>query len=282
MTILACIDSSRYSKSVSAYAARAALRLKTGVDLLHAIERHPGEDVVDRSGLITIDMADNTLSELARINEERSRIAQQAARLLLDHAAEQIRAAGVAEVRERVVFGSLIDALKTQSEHARLIIVGRRGEGSNQARDHLGSNLERIVRTSTHPVLIVPEEPRVLQRFVIAYDGSANADRLIVALAGETLLLEATCDLVMVGSDTVDHREKLKAAANRLRGVGYTVTEHLLPGHADEVILETVRTQDADLLVMGAYGHTRIRERIIGSTTTTLMRESTVPLLVIR
>lgn len=282
MTILACIDSSRYSERVSDYAARAALRLEAPVVLLHAIERQPGDEVTDRSGLMTIDMADHTLAEFARINEQRSRLAQQAARLLLDQAAARIRAAGVEEIQERVVFGSIVDTVKTYADDARLIIVGRRGEGANQAKGHLGSNLERIVRSSSHPVLIVSDETRTLKRFVIAFDGSANARRLIDYLAGETLLLEAICDLVMVGSDTEEHQDQLAAAAGRLREVGYTVHERLLQGHADEVILATVQEVDADLLVMGAYGHTRIREKIIGSTTTTLLRESTVPLLIVR
>jgi nucleotide-binding universal stress UspA family protein len=38
----------------------------------------------------------------------------------------------------------------------------------------------------------------------------------------------------------------------------------------------------ADLLVMGAYGHSRIRELIIGTTTTALLRDTPVPLLVVR
>jgi nucleotide-binding universal stress UspA family protein len=62
---------------------------------------------------------------------------------------------------------------------------------------------------------------------------------------------------------------------------GYRVTELLEPGHVDHVILATLHDTDADLLVMGAYGHTRIRELISGRMTTTLLRASAVPVLVI-
>ena len=87
--------------------------------------------------------------------------------------------------------------------------------------------------------------------------------------------------LLTVGAGDLRQRELL-AAATRLRAAGYRVTELLEPGHVDEVILATLQDTDADLLVMGAYGHSRIRELIIGSTTTTLLRSSAVPVLVIR
>ena len=54
------------------------------------------------------------------------------------------------------------------------------------------------------------------------------------------------------------------------------------PGHPDEAIVSVVERTDADLLVMGAYGHSRIRNLIIGSTTTALLRACTVPVLVVR
>ena len=74
-------------------------------------------------------------------------------------------------------------------------------------------------------------------------------------------------------------------AAERLRGVGYTVVERMQlmePGRHDEAIIQAVEGRKADLLVMGAYGHSRLRNMLVGSTTTALLRGSTVPVLVVR
>lgn len=283
MTVLACIDRSRYTTSVCEYAARAARRLGVTVDLLHAIDWQPaGPEVVDRSGRMSLGMADTALEEFTRLNETRNRLAQEQARRLLDEAAAYIRASGVEVARERVVFGQLVDHLHDYDQDARLIVVGRRGEREDQASSHLGSNLERIVRSSRHPVLIVPVEPRELTRFLIAYDGGASSRKAIDMLSQDTLLLEAECHLLMVGSDNEDHRAQLAEAERRLRDAGYQVTSALRPGHADDVIVESIQAFDADLLVMGAYGHARIREMIIGSTTTALLRSSPVAVLVVR
>jgi nucleotide-binding universal stress UspA family protein len=283
MTVLACIDRSRYTAAVCEYAARAARRLDVGVDLLHAIDWQPIEPgPIDRSGRMSLGMADTALEEFTRLNEARNRLAQEQARQLLDHAAHLIRAAGVGNIRERIVFGQLVDHLHDYDAEARLIVVGRRGEREDQASSHLGSNLERIVRSSHHPVLIVPAEPRKLSRFLVAFDGSASSGKLIDLLTQEALLLEAECHLLMVGEENELHRTQVTNAADALRSAGYAVEATIVPGHADAVIIEKVRALDADLLMMGAYGHSRIREMIIGSTTTSLLRSSPVPILVVR
>ena len=56
----------------------------------------------------------------------------------------------------------------------------------------------------------------------------------------------------------------------------------VLPGPVDEAIRGAVDRGSIDLLVMGAYGHSRIRQLIVGSTTTALLRLCSVPVVVLR
>ena len=56
----------------------------------------------------------------------------------------------------------------------------------------------------------------------------------------------------------------------------------LLAGEPQDVLPELVRAQAPALLVMGAYGHSRLRQWLLGSTTSTLLRLSDVPVLVLR
>lgn len=283
MTILACIDGSRYAPAVCAYAARVARRLGAGITVLHAIE--PADQAptwTDRSGLMTANMTEATLERFTRLNEERNRIAQEHGRALLDQAAEQVRGHGATVDRELLVFGSLVDAIHEHDAGARFVVLGRRGEAEARASAHLGSNLERVVRASRHPVLIVPPEYRPLERFIVAYDGSASSEKAITMLTSETLLQEASCRLLLVGQDDAAHRATLAGARSRLEAVGYRVESVIRSGDPEPAIVQEVREWDADLLVMGAYGHSRIRELIIGSTTTALLRDSPVPLLVVR
>lgn len=283
MTILACVDGSRYTISVCEYAARAALRTGTGVVVLHAIARPSDrEALLDLSGVMTVDMTEEALEEFTRVHEASNRLAQTLGRRVLDNAAARVRAAGVADVQERLVFGELVDSLDDYDAGVRLIVMGKRGTSEGNAASHVGSNLERMVRASHHPLLIVPAESRTLKRFVVAYDAGPSANKIIETLIHEPLLLDAECILLTVSGTNAEKREQLTLAGDRLRAVGYQVMERMVPGPSDEVILATVRDTDADLLVMGAYGHSRLRMLMVGSTTTALLRTSTVPVLVIR
>jgi nucleotide-binding universal stress UspA family protein len=86
----------------------------------------------------------------------------------------------------------------------------------------------------------------------------------------------------MVGADTAEAQEQLAAAAELLRVAGFAVQTKLLPGEPEQALPELLSTQGAALLVMGAYGHSRIRQLIVGSTTTTLLRLSELPVLILR
>jgi nucleotide-binding universal stress UspA family protein len=50
-------------------------------------------------------------------------------------------------------------------------------------------------------------------------------------------------------------------------------------GNAGEVLLAQAAAHAADLLVMGAYGHTRLREMVFGGATRHVLREATLPVL---
>ena len=75
---------------------------------------------------------------------------------------------------------------------------------------------------------------------------------------------------------------RLHEAERTLSAAGYQVTVAIEDGEPDEVIASRVKADGIDLLVMGAYGHSRIRNLIVGSTTTALIQSCAIPVLVIR
>lgn len=87
---------------------------------------------------------------------------------------------------------------------------------------------------------------------------------------------------LMVGPSTFDTRQELDKVAQTLIEAGFAVTTELLAGEADEVIIQQLNASQSDLLVMGAYGHSRIKHLLIGSTTSTLVRKASTPMLLLR
>lgn len=86
----------------------------------------------------------------------------------------------------------------------------------------------------------------------------------------------------MVAPDTTLARQHLKEAQAALQATGVVAEIELVAGEPQQVLPELVKRQTPALLVMGAFGHSRLRQLLVGSTTTSLLRLSDVPVLVLR
>jgi nucleotide-binding universal stress UspA family protein len=88
-------------------------------------------------------------------------------------------------------------------------------------------------------------------------------------------------EIVRVG-DSADARTALDEAQVVLARAGIPATARLLHGTPEEAILAHLKDSGADVLVMGAYGHSRIRSLMVGSTTTAMLQKAQVPVLLVR
>lgn len=153
--------------------------------------------------------------------------------------------------------------------------------------DLLGNNrhaIEEALFNSGRPVIVVPKsggnpEP---QRIAIAWDGSARSARAV----GDALPLlrnAGRVTIIMVGAEKDLSRI---ASANgpttylERHGVkSERVTLEAVRGDVAEALREYVRGSDAELIVMGAYVHSRFRQAVLGGVTHSLLEDSPVPLL---
>jgi len=277
--ILALLDGSIYSESVCHHTAWIAARLKASVEALHVLGRREGVDKQDLSGALRLGARSKLLEELAALDEQRAKLAQARGHAILEDARAILEKDGVAEVTTRLRRGDLLEAILDVESGIRAIAIGKRGEGADFASGHLGSNLERIVRSSRVPVFVASREFRPIVKVLLAYDGSASAKVAVERMAASPVFagLEI-CVLHVGGSDPA----VTDPAVARLRAAGLQATPRALPGEPDEVLGRLVASEGFDLLVMGAYGHSRIRSLIIGSTTTAMIQTVKAPVLLYR
>ncbi len=163
-----------------------------------------------------------------------------------------------------------------------MIIIGKRGEAADFAKLHLGSNLERVVRSATKPVMVASRTFKPINKFLIAFDGGESAMKAVRHIASGKLFTGLPCVLLCVGKPTDSLQDKLDDAAGLLRKAGYAVEAGFETGEPEDVIKNRIEADSIDLLVMGAYGHSRIRNLIIGSTTTEMVRSCQVPVMMFR
>ena len=282
-TILTCTDGAAYAGSIYQHSAWAAQRLGAGVEILHALEHHREHtQKIDLSGTIGIDARAELTEELTKLEEAQSRVARLKGKAILEDARAQLESLGVTQITATLRHGSLLETLQDLEPRADLVVVGKRGEHAGPSQSPLGSNLEELVRISIRPVLVAARSFRPLTRVLIAYDHSASAKKAVAFASSSPLFRGLECHLLMVGRSDAAHESALNDAKNQLATSGLNPKAQLLPGNAATVIAEQVQSHTIDLLVMGAYGHSHIREFFVGSTTTKLVRGCSIPVLMFR
>lgn len=280
--IAACIDGSYFSTAVCDAAAWASRRLAAPLTFVHAIDRGVAGVPADTSGQIGLGAREHLLAELSDLDEKRARVARKQGRLMLEAACERARADGVAEPASRQRNGALVETLADMQDEIRLLVLGKRGESAASAAEHMGSNLERVIRTLTCPILITPDAFSVPERILIAFDGSATAQRMIERVVASPLFDGTQCHLITVGEDSEQRRADLSAAAAKLEQRFGAVRKERLSGEVERALRDYKHAHDIDLTVMGAYGHSRIRHLLVGSTTTDMIRHARLPVLITR
>jgi len=281
--VIAMIDGSIYSRSVSDHTAWAAERLGAGVDLVHVLGRREGPSApADLSGNMSAGLRETLLQELADLDAANAQAAQKRGRLILESVQSVLAERGIDAVTPKLRHGDLIETVAALEVEADLLIIGKRGEAADFAKMHLGSNLERVVRSSHIPVLISSRAFKPIGRFLIAFDGQRTAMKAVDYVARTQLFAGLECHLLTVGTKTAAIERQLDDATTLLKAGGITVTTAALPGQPDQVIAKYVEESAIDLLVMGAYSHSRLRSLFIGSTTTETIRNCLIPVLVYR
>lgn len=281
--ITAFIDGSIYSQSVCQHAAWIAGRLDASVELLHLLGRHEtGSAPSDLSGNIALGARSSLLKELSELDEQRARLAMKRGRAILEDGEAAVRAAGVEAVSGRLRHGDVVDTVAGVEADSDLLVIGKRGEAADFAKLHLGSNLERVVRASHKPVFVAARAFKPIEKVLVAYDGGASSMKAVDAISRSPLFAGLTVKLLMVGTDNTEARNRLAEAEAVLRGAGVAVQGEVVAGQPETVISERVESENFGLLVMGAYGHSRIRSLIIGSTTTEMLRSCKIPVMLFR
>ena len=281
-TVLACIDGSSFSPAVCDAAAWATLRLEVPLVFLHVLHKRHDPQSTDLSGSIGLGAQEDLLEELAALDEKRGKLAQEGGRQILSAAMERACCAGIVAPERLQRHGGLVETLTEMEEGIRLLVLGKRGQEAAVASEHLGSHLERVIRAMHRPILVTTLEFRAPQRVMLAFDGSATTRKGVEMVAASPLFRGLSCHLVMSGADSAENRGQLDWARQTLQRAGFDAPAAILPGEPENVLTRYQQKHEIDLMIMGAYGHSRIRQLLIGSTTTEMMRKSTIPLLLLR
>jgi nucleotide-binding universal stress UspA family protein len=226
----------------------------------------------------------------------------------LQHAAARVREAGI-PVSEHLERGRAAPRISEAADAlaADLILIGTRGN-TKFKRLLLGSVAEEVVRVAQRPVLTVhPTDDRPIEPvrrllfptdFSVASDQAlAVANRLLIGSAETKILLvhayHITASIVPLAGfrgevvplfvENAQHMaEKLtQPSAEALRSRGFAVDVVVKRGDPALIVTELAAEHDADLVVMGTRGHSKIRQLLLGSTAERVVEHASCPVLTV-
>ncbi|HIE0305434.1 universal stress protein [Pseudomonas aeruginosa] len=280
--VTACIDGSACAPAVCDYAAWASQRLNAPLTFLHVLDQRQYPVSADLSGNIGLGSREHLLDELAALDEQRNKLALEQGLVMLAAAKERAIADGVSSPETRQRHGDLLESLRELGNDIRLLVIGRQGESSDGAELHVGSQLESVIRIMRRPLLVTPTRFKQPESAMLAFDGGATTRKRVEMLAASPLLKGLPIHLVMVGTETMENSAQMEAACSILASAGHKVHTAIRTGEVEPALHAYQEEHGVDLLVMGAYGHSRIRQFLVGSTTAHMLRTTTTPLLLLR
>jgi len=212
--------------------------------------------------------------------EEQLHRVEQRAEQHLEEFATRCNEAGVSHEEVKRV-GSPDELIQKEAQAVDLVLLARHAHFRFTARADVGeSTVRRVLQNIPRPVVVVPPSPHPDGPVVVAYDGSLQAARALMALEATGLSGPGPVNIISVEQLASEARHDAELAQ---RFLSYHKVESVLlvlesAAAPAGVILEQVGHLGASLLVMGAYGQPALREFVLGSVTATALSESPVPL----
>ncbi len=202
-------------------------------------------------------------------------------RAALDELEGKCNSAGIPctrTIKEGVVSREIVESAK----RCDMISMRMAGEHAFWRDAFLGSNLEFVARQTHKPVLVTPEKYKKITKILVAYDGSSFSTKALNASAEIAQKMQLPLTVITVSDDKKSGEDVLSRSTEILKGYDITHDNMLEGGDIVDAILGFCEKGSYDLLVIGAYGHSKIRELILGNTTVQIMRKVTCPVLLCR
>jgi nucleotide-binding universal stress UspA family protein len=153
-----------------------------------------------------------------------------------------------------------------------IVVVSRTGYNRLSSPDSgVDALVAPVIRASVRPVLVADSdfrEENEIRNILVAYDGSNHAARALLLAAELAARPGVSCALLTVAQSEDSGREVQQPAEAFLFHHGIIPRKQVIVSpKTSEVICDIVKSGKADVLIMGAYGHSPIREVLFGSTT---------------
>jgi nucleotide-binding universal stress UspA family protein len=178
--------------------------------------------------------------------------------------------------------GIIPNEICERSKVADLVVLGHRGINEGFSTGLLGNTAESVTRKCPRPVFVSTKKFKPIERPLLAYDGSQRASSAMESAAELCARLKLPLTVLHVPKEEKAAEGVLQQARSYLGSYEIEARYEVVRGYPEQKIVEYLVNFNCDLLFIGAYGHRRIIEMVLGSTTEYVLRKSPCPVFLNR
>ena len=273
-SILLAVDGSVFTDSVVAHGKDLAQRLKAHLRVYSIVDVRIYEWVLNTGGEGYMPVIPSNI-----FHDESYKFHNQRADALLKTLGEQLGKAQVSYETGKLE-GSPVELICDMARQVDMVIMGARGDYARWGDRLLGATLESASRQIQTPLMIVDKQYNAFNSITCAYDRSESSNKALKLSAYFAGTLKLPLVVVNVNDDEEERKATLEEAKIYLKPYNLEAQYHHEAGDPVEILIQaTQESPEHTALIMGSYGHSRIREAILGSTTVQVMRNAVKPII---
>ncbi|TDI83424.1 MAG: universal stress protein [Caldithrix sp.] len=272
-SILLPIDGSVYTEAQVRYTVELARAFDARVSVLSILDVRIFEwaVVMGTDGFVPI-IPSNVYKE------ESKKILESKAAAVLEKCSEILTSENV-EFDAEKISGSPSDIICEKAPLVDLLVIGMRGEFAKWKKNLVGATLDAVMRQWSKSILVTSREFKSIGSILFAYDGSERSNKALQLVGLFATQLSAPVTVLSVHDKEMFRSKLLEEAQSYLKPYKAQVDLVGVSGNPEKEIIRVAGERHCDLMIMGAFGHSRIREAILGSTTEQVVRKADVPVL---
>jgi nucleotide-binding universal stress UspA family protein len=274
--VLIPLDGSEHSKTALEYAVWITEKFDGTLFGQHIIDTISIEGTFfhDISGSLGFEPYLDFSTKMREVLEERGKT-------ILDNFAEHCRQKGIRH-QTFLGMGLIANEICERSKVADLVVIGHRGVNEEFSTGLLGTTAESITRKCPRPIFVSTKRFQNINRPLLAYDGSQRASTAMESAAEFCSLLHLPLTVLTIAKEKSLAEGILQQAKSYLHSYAIETRFEIDRGYPEQKIIDYLTNFDYDLLFIGAYGHRRIIEMVLGSTTEYVLRNTPCPVFLNR
>jgi len=279
--IYACVDGSKYSESVTRYGAMIAKTLDVPLKILNTVSHKHNPETANLSGNIKLGESDEILQNLSEDDSKQSKTKIAYGKEVLQACKNIATKMGAKDIITAQRHGNLYENLQELEDEIRVLLIGISGH-KHKNETGIGTQVEEIIRSLRVPTLLINQEYKEPQKVMIAYNGSDAAKKALDIVSMQPIFGSVERFVVSVCNDKQKCQNLLDEAQSKLKHHGIHAQTAALSGDPAEALIDFQTSHSIDIIAMGAFSHSRLRDAIFGSFTAKMLAKSKTPLLLLR